>query len=239
MPRPASPSPTSKPALVVFDLDGTLVDAFEDIRSAVNHALAAHHLPTHDLATIKAWVGDGISTLIARALSHPSMPPGAMAHHASVLAAARGYYAEHYADAARVYDGMADCVATIRAAGARTAILTNKPDAITQPLCERLGLRPLFDAIQGEVHGRPIKPDAAALDGLIADQASHRLAVVGDGRPDGELARNSGAAFFGLGWGIEPAERLVEFGPVTCDADELRTWLMAWLAGDRVGVEKV
>lgn len=237
MPRPSSSA--SKPALIVFDLDGTLVDAFDDIRSAVNHALAAHQLPTHDLATIKAWVGDGISTLIARALSHPGMPANAMAHHAGVLAAARGYYAEHFADAARVYDGMAECVAAIRAAGARTAILTNKPDAITQPLCERLGLRPLFDAIQGETHGRPIKPDAAALDGLIPDQASHRIAIVGDGRPDGELARNAGASFFGLGWGIEPPDRLAEFGPVTCDASELRAWLIVWLAGDRAGMEKV
>lgn len=236
-----TPSPESAlaPAVVVFDLDGTLVDAFEDIRSAVNHALAAHGLPIQDIATIRGWVGDGIATLMQRALSHPSMPPGAMDHHARITTLARGYYAAHPADAATIYPGMLAAVEAARAAGARTAILTNKPDSITQPLCDRLGLRPWFDAILGEVPGRPIKPAPAALEGLVPGLAQCRLAIVGDGRPDGELARNAGAAYFGVDWGIEPAARLVEFGPVSSSAGELQGRLLAWIAGDRAAAERV
>ena len=151
-----------------------------------------------------------------------------MAQHAGVLAAARAQYAAHPADAATIYPGMLDCVVAVRAAGARTAILTNKPDSITQPLCERLGLQPLFDVIQGEAHGRAIKPSAAALDGLRVP-ATHRLAIVGDGRPDGELARNAGATYFGVGWGIEPPARLAEFGTVAATASELKELLLAWV----------
>lgn len=186
----------------MFDLDGTVVDAFADIAAAANHGLAAHGLPTHDLSTITGFVGNGLSKLVERAL-----PPGAADRHADVLAATLAYYRDHPADLARVYDGMPEAIAELRADGFRTAILSNKADILVQRIVEALGLAHLFDAVVGERPGEHIKPDPTALLALARRLGAAKTAMIGDGRPDMEVARNAGAAFVGVLWGLGSEEK--------------------------------
>jgi phosphoglycolate phosphatase len=207
---------SSTSGLVIFDLDGTLVDAFDDIRAALNHALAAHGLPLHDIQTVRGFVGNGLSALVRRAVpeaQHDRCP--------DIERLLRAHYAAHPADHARVYPGMADALAALRAAGLRTAVLSNKADALVQAIVDALGLRPLLDAVRGERPGVPLKPDPAAIHALLAELGGDRAVLVGDGLPDVEAARRAGIGFVGVAWGLVPAASLALHGPVTHDAAEL------------------
>lgn len=186
----------------MFDLDGTVVDAFADIAAAANHALAVHGLPTHDPSTIMGFVGNGLSKLVERAL-----PPAAQDRHAAVLATTLARYTEHPADTARVYPGMREAIAALRAEGFRTALLSNKADAIVQRIIDLLELRDLFDSVAGEVPGVPVKPDPAALLAMARELGARRTVMVGDGVPDMQVARNAGAGFVGCLWGLGSAEK--------------------------------
>ena len=207
--------------LVIFDMDGTLVDAFRDIQAAVNAMLAARNLPTHDLATIRGFVGNGVVRLVER-----SLPPGEHDQLDEAVAFVRRYYEEHPADHAVLYPGAEDCLAELRAAGCKLAILSNKPHEVTLMVARRLRLDTMMDAIVGERRDRPMKPDPAGVHELQRQFAAQRLTVVGDGMPDAQVARNAGGSFVGVDWGISSREDLEVFGPVVSSLAEIPGLLM-------------
>jgi phosphoglycolate phosphatase len=195
--------------LVIFDMDGTLVDAFRDIQAAVNAMLAQRGHPGHDLATIRGFVGNGVVRLVER-----SLPPAELPHLDQAVAFVRAYYEQHPADHAVLYPGAEECLAQLRAAGCKQAILSNKPHEITALVAKRLRLDTMVDAIVGEKRDRPIKPDPAGVHELQRQFAADRVTVVGDGLPDAQVARNAGASFIGVDWGISTRQMLKPFGPV-------------------------
>lgn len=200
----------------MFDLDGTVVDAFRDIQTALNHALAASGLPGHDMQTVRRFVGNGLVKLCERAV-----PAGARESLPAVIAATAEYYAAHPADHATVYPGVREALEALRHAGWRTAVLSNKPDALVQLIADRLELRGLFDAVAGENEGQPMKPDPAGLLTLGQRLAARHIVVVGDGVPDAQLAERAGAGFVGVTWGTSAREVLAPFGEVVDSAEEL------------------
>ena len=195
------------PALVLFDLDGTLADTAPDIARALGVAMEGSGVPPPPLDTVKRMVGDGARELIRRALA----PVQADDAH---VEAAFGRFLESYREnvcvASRLYSGVVEGLAALRGDGAALAVVTNKPGDLARALLGTLGIATSFDAIIGDGDGFPRKPDpAAALSILVKVGASpDRAVVVGDGLPDMRLARALGATAVAATWGYVPAAAL-------------------------------
>ncbi|MDX2176650.1 MAG: HAD hydrolase-like protein [Candidatus Sumerlaeia bacterium] len=182
--------------LVVFDLDGTLVDAFADIAAAVNGALASRGLPTHAQAAVTGMVGDGIAVLCRRAA-----PMLGGAELESFTEEVRARYAADPVARSAVFPGALQVLEELRAAGAPAAVLSNKPHALTLEVCARLGIAERVARVQGEAPPEfPRKPDPAGARRLMAELGCGRALVVGDMAPDAELAAALGAPFIAVRW---------------------------------------
>jgi len=135
------------PRAVLFDLDGTLVDAGPDIAAAVNHMLADMGRPPHSRTRILQWIGEGSPRLVRRALTGgmDGSPPDADAERGLAL------FFEHYANRicvdTRLYPGVRPLLAVLRRQGIRTACVTNKPQRHTRLLLDALSLSGAFDVV--------------------------------------------------------------------------------------------
>lgn len=197
---------------VVFDLDGTLVDAFGDIAAAVNHGLAVLDLPTHSVKIIRSFVGNGVTRLAERALGpdHADLAP----RLAELLVE---YYRQHPADHARPYPGAVETLDALRRGGLRIAVLSNKRHELSALVLDRLGLTPRIDLLVGEGAEIGRKPDPRGFL-QVAEEfgvSPEELLMVGDGEPDALVARNVGAPFVGVSWGLLPAAQLTTLGART------------------------
>jgi len=199
--------------LVIFDLDGTLVDTAPDIAGALAAALSPIGVATPALAVVKEMVGDGARELIRRALARANVDgDGDLdALHATFLA----HYRAHVSDRSAVYPGITEALAALRAAGVASAVLTNKPGDIARRLLGDLGLADRFVATIGDGDGFARKPDPAAALSLIAVARTQpeRTAVVGDGLPDVRMARALGARAIAASWGYAAPDRLAAESP--------------------------
>ena len=142
----ASATPSAFPwPVVLFDLDGTLVDSASDIAAAVNRLLTELGHDDVDEATVRSWIGDGARQLITQALRH--------AADARDVDAVMPRFMRHYGDCLlldpRLYPGVEATLQTLRAAGVRLAVCTNKPAQYVPPLLETLGIDGCFDAVLG------------------------------------------------------------------------------------------
>lgn len=194
---------------VIFDLDGTLVDAFRDIQEAINRPLVARGVAPHSLDQIVRWVGDGAFRLAERAT-----PPHLMDQSQQIFAEMMAWYHDHAADHARLYPGVPELLRALREDGFLIGVLSNKPYPMCVRTCTDLGIAPFLDAVRGDMPGEPRKPDPAALRTVLADLGVDRAAMVGDGVPDGEVARNAGMPFIACLWGTRSREQLAVFDPV-------------------------
>jgi len=198
---------------VVFDLDGTVVDAFADITAAVNHALALSGLQPLPHATVLNFVGNGMRKLAERALraSGETLEERRLDSFVETVAS---YYQEHPADFARPYPGAPEGLRALRKMGIRLGLLSNKRHSLTVPILEKLGLAPLFDRIQGETPEFGLKPDPAGLLHLLGalETPPSRALMVGDTTPDAQVARNANLRFVGVSYGLKPREELLELG---------------------------
>jgi phosphoglycolate phosphatase len=200
------------PALVLFDLDGTLVDTAPDIARALGAALAEIGLPPLPLDTVKQMVGDGARELIRRALAGaPADPAREEAAFGRFLAS----YRENVCVASQLYPGVVEGLAALRSDGAALAVVTNKPGDLARALLAALGIAASFEAVIGDGDGFPRKPDpAAALSVLAKVGASpERAVMVGDGLPDMRLARALGATAVAATWGYVSAAALADEAP--------------------------
>ncbi len=194
---------------VLFDLDGTLADTLDDIADAVNHALAAHGLPTHPREEYKALVGEGVDRLVEKAV-----PAGRADLHDSVYGEVRDFYLEHMLDRTVPYDGVPEMLDRIAGRGIPMAVLSNKPAPATKRIVAELFGRWEFAAVVGQTPGEPHKPDpgsalriAAALGAVPAD-----CLYLGDTSTDMETAVAAGMFPVGALWGFRGAEELLAHG---------------------------
>ncbi|NDK37794.1 phosphoglycolate phosphatase [Pseudoxanthomonas gei] len=173
-------------SLVVFDLDGTLVDSASDISEAVNRTLVDWSLPRVDETVIRGWIGDGARALVGSAFEHAGkaidldeVMPGFMVHYADCLL----LYPS-------VYPGVVDTLETLRARGIEVAVCTNKPERFVRPLLEALQLGDYFECIVGGDTLAQRKPSAVPLLHVVEKfglQVSQCL-MVGDSATDVETA---------------------------------------------------
>jgi len=201
-------TPLTRPAALLFDLDGTLVDTAPDLARATN-ALRAHHgLSALPYPVIRAQVSNGGSALVELALGLAREAPGHDEARAFLLAA----YGEAVAAESRVFPSLAPLLEAWEAAGAPWGIVTNKPRAYAAPLVEALALSPGALLCADDL---PVKkPDPAPLH-----EAARRLGVspeacwyIGDHLRDIQAARAAGMAAVAVGWGYTEA------------ADDYRRW---------------
>jgi 2-phosphoglycolate phosphatase len=198
--------------LVLFDLDGTLVDTLPDIAAALGAALGEAGVPTPPVDVVKSMVGDGARELIRKALAVDLVARDLDALHASFLA----HYRAHVSDRSTVYAGVPEALAALRAAGVMAAVVTNKPGDIARRLLDDVGLTPQLTRVIGDGDGFPRKPDPTAAGAIIAaaETTAARTAVVGDGLPDVRLGHAVGATTVAAGWGYVAPERLAAESPV-------------------------
>jgi phosphoglycolate phosphatase len=189
--------------LVVFDLDGTLVDSAGDIAASVNAALArlAPGSPPLPLARVTGFVGDGARTLIERVLRYQ----GLALEPDAVLPVYLECYRERLLATTRLYPGIEDALSGLAAKGATLAVLTNKPGDMSRALLEGLGAGLRFARVWGGGDTPARKPDPAGLVALAAELDAPLAStwMVGDSAIDVQTARAAGAMAAGVGWGFD------------------------------------
>lgn len=183
---------------IVFDLDGTLVDALPDFTDAMNRLMAALALRPVAPQEIAGYLGDGPRTLVERVLAARGLPMDEGA-----AAAFLADYTAHAVEGSRLFPGVAETLARLAGDGWRLAVCTNKPAAATDNLLRALNIRGFFAAVSaGDSH--PFKkPDPRHLLAAIADAGSlpEEAIMIGDHRNDVEAAAGAGVPSIFAGWG--------------------------------------
>jgi phosphoglycolate phosphatase len=187
--------------LLVFDLDGTLIDSKRDLADSVNATRAwMGYAPIPD-DHVYSYVGDGAPMLVRRAL------PGVSEEDlARALRYFLDYYREHMLDATTLYPGVRDALDRLHEARVPLAILTNKPVRFSERLIERLDLSGHFFRIYGGNSFGEKKPHPMGLEKLMAESgaARDRSVMIGDSAVDVRTARNARTQACGVAWGFQP-----------------------------------
>jgi phosphoglycolate phosphatase len=195
------------PALI-FDLDGTLVDTAPDLLGATNAVLAARSLPAIDGSTLRHMVGFGARSLIGQAME-ASGRPVTDAEMAPLLDIFLDHYRGHIADFSQIFPGVERTLDTLKADGARLAVLTNKPQELTDLLLPRLKLDGYFSAIYGAGRKPYTKPDPRIFHDVVADVFADSggngpAVMIGDSITDLSTARAAGVPAILLTYGYTP-----------------------------------
>ena len=174
--------------LLLFDLDGTLVDTLPDLRSALNEALAERGRPPLTGAQVMAMIGDGAAALVERALAASALEPAEMGF---LLPRFLEIYERRPTCLSRPYPAVAETLVTLRRRGYRTAVCTNKPQHAAELVLRELELDRLFDAVAGGDRFTAKKPDPRHLLGVLSllGGKAERAAMVGDNANDARAAR--------------------------------------------------
>lgn len=179
--------------VVLFDLNGTLVDTTADLTAALNATLVPLGRPELDEAQVRTWSGEGLRGLLRAALMTTGPAPTDLEIN-EWLHDFRARYAAHLGQRARVYPGVAESLTALMAAGVRMAIVTNKPEAPSLGLLAQMQLAHYFDyfmTCDGDVPRKPDPTGALQLMDQLGATAAQTL-MVGSSRIDRETAQNAG-----------------------------------------------
>jgi len=188
--------------IVGFDLDGTLVDTARDIAAAVNFALGEAGRPALSVAQIESMIGGGAKHMFEQAMTATGgCEPDEFRRLYKLLL---GHYAEYIADNSCPYPGAIEAIDALRAAGVKTAIVTNKFENMTTRLLDALAIADRFDCVIGGDTLGPgkAKPDRAPIDAMIERCGGGRAVFVGDSRYDVEAAHNAGIPAIAVSFGF-------------------------------------
>jgi phosphoglycolate phosphatase len=202
------------PRLLVFDLDGTLIDSRVDLSNSVNAMLRHFSKPELPPAVIASHLGDGASMLVRRSLGDPAGDLHDEEFVTKALTFFLNYYRIHKLDFTYVYPGVVDSLEAIRAAHPDTlmAVLTNKPVNPSRDICDHFDLTPFFFQNYGGNSFHTKKPDPHGLLALITEASTiagepitpTQTIMIGDSDVDILTARNCGAASIGCTFGLAP-----------------------------------
>ena len=193
--------------LIIFDLDGTLLNTIADLAQSTNHALRTLGYPTHEASAYPRMVGNGINKLFERAL-----PEGEKTQENVLRMRAEfiPYYNIHNADLSRPYPGIPELLAYLQHKGIQVAVASNKYQEATTKLIAHYfpGIR--FAAVLGQREGIPVKPDPAIVHDILKETGirPEDVLYVGDSGVDMQTARNAGVEACGVTWGFRPRTEL-------------------------------
>ena len=199
--------------LIIFDLDGTLIDTRTDIANACNHALEQCGFPQRDIEEYNMLVGRGIDNLFRGAMPASEVNEENVARMRSLFVP---YYNEHGCDWTRPYDGIMDILEVLKDKGLHFAVASNKYQEGTQSLVEKFFGKYDFVKILGQREGRPIKPDPQIVDEAMEGVPGIRkdeVIYVGDSNVDMETGINAGVRTIGVTWGFRTREELQAYSP--------------------------
>ena len=196
---------------VVFDLDGTLLDTLEDLADSMNAVLAARGFPIHGSEAYRYFVGDGMETLVRRALPHDDLSEKLVRQCTDAM---KAEYAVRWADKTVAYNGIPELLHALTSRGMPMAVLSNKPDEFTRLAVAEL-LKPWsFEPVCGARPDLPKKPDptgARSIAAALRVTPDHCL-YLGDTRTDMETALGAGMFAVGVTWGFRPPTELEAAG---------------------------
>lgn len=200
--------------LIIFDLDGTLINTIDDLGQACNHALSACGFPTHTIEDYPRLVGNGINKLIERAL------PEQHRNETTVLRLREyfvPFYDKHNCDLTRPYNGIPELLKALKAAGHTLAVASNKYQAATEKIVAHF-FPNTFDVVLGERVDVPRKPDPQIVWDILASLPStinHKPSTlyVGDSLVDAATAKATNLPFVACTWGFCTKEQLLTAQP--------------------------
>ncbi|HRN61588.1 MAG TPA: phosphoglycolate phosphatase [Luteimonas sp.] len=207
--------------VMLFDLDGTLIDSAHGIAGAVNETLAELGHARAEPAVVLEWIGEGARILLHRALRHvgADLPDGPAFDDRFALL--MRHYADSLPQQARAYDGAAEALRGLRAHGVKVALCTNKPERFIAPLFDALDWHRMFDGIVGgdtlpecKPHALPLRHLADAFGVTVGD-----CLMVGDSHTDAEAARAAGMPLALVDYGYHRGFDVHGAGAVTVTGD--------------------
>ena len=226
--------PVEQVKLLVFDLDGTLIDSAQDLCNSVNATLAHFGLRHLDDAQVAGFIGDGALMLMRRALAFEHGSPVNEEFLETAYKFFLDYYRAHKLDFTYAYEGVLEALAALKELHSfpRTmAVLTNKPVRPAQDICTALGLAPHFLHIYGGNSFATKKPNPEGLLALMAEAGAEpgETVLIGDSMVDVQTARNAGAWAIGCTFGLAP--ETLESHPPDVLVDSPKDWTTALNCG--------
>jgi phosphoglycolate phosphatase len=220
------PIPTESLRLLVFDLDGTLIDSGDDLCASVNATLHHFGRPPLPQAVISTYIGDGAAKLVSRSLGEPL--DAAFLDRAITFFL--DYYREHKLDRTYVYAGVFPSLDSLleQAPDRSMAVLTNKPIGPSVAICEGLGLSRYFFQIYGGNSFVTKKPDPEGLLALMEEAGARpeETLMIGDSHVDILTAKNAGAWSMGCTYGLSP--QTLPAVPADCLVESPSDWTAAF-----------
>lgn len=212
--------------ILVFDLDGTLVDSLTDLANAVNKGLEKAGLPIHNYSAYKQFVGNGRDVLVDKAM-------GDKADNHKLKSVVRDVfdreYSVHCNDNTTYYDGCPQLLKILEKNGIFTAVLSNKPDEFVGDIVKKVYPNHTFTAVWGKKPELPRKPDGTSLK-IMLEKLGLELSdclYIGDSDVDVFTAKNAGVDMIGVEWGFRGKEELLSAGAdlVVKTADEIMEYI--------------
>ncbi|MGM9843436.1 MAG: HAD family hydrolase, partial [Muribaculaceae bacterium] len=196
--------------LVIFDLDGTLLNTIEDLGEAANYALERTGYPTHSIASYPYFVGNGVSKLLQRVLPED-------ARTEENVNALRLYFMEYYevhnTDNTKPYPGITELLEQLQDDGVKLAVASNKYDSAVKKLITHFFPQIKWAALEGQKEGVPVKPDPSIVFEILSKCPTKKSDVlyIGDSGVDMETARRACVTSCGVTWGFRPISELMAF----------------------------
>ena len=196
--------------IIIFDLDGTLLNTIDDLGYACNYALERTGYPTFPIEAYPAKVGNGINNLIRRALPETERTEENILR---VRAHFVPYYDAHNCDYTHAYEGIPELLSALKAQGHRLAVASNKYQAATEKIVHHF-FPGMFDVILGEREGIERKPNPTIVFDIVKSLncSTVKSLYIGDSLVDFETATNANMPFVACSWGFVTKERLIEAG---------------------------
>lgn len=190
---------------IIFDLDGTLLNTLKDLWVSTNYALMSNGFPERTMEEVRCFVGNGIRTLIKRALPYPVTDEV----FEKIFVDFKAHYKVHCNDFTGPYEGIMELLKTLKDRGYTMGIASNKLAPAVEQLRKEFFGEYIFKAV-GVVTGQPPKPDTYMVDKLMdmLDADKEHTLYVGDSQVDVETARNAGLDMVTVLWGFRDREEL-------------------------------
>ncbi|MDE6235773.1 MAG: HAD family hydrolase [Muribaculaceae bacterium] len=192
-------------SLLIFDLDGTLLNTISDLGAACNYALEKMGYQTHPISAYNFMVGNGVRKLLERA-----EPDADKAEIDRLLEYFREYYDEHCTDTTVPYPGIPELLSQLTEKGIKIAVATNKYQSAARKIISEYFPDIPFVAVFGQVDSRPTKPDPSIIFAILNDSPTPKAEVmmIGDSAVDIETARRACVDSIGVTWGFRPVSEL-------------------------------